>query len=208
MLRERREGESPILVDHMSSHGTKVTHVRGILLVKSLENMRQAGFYERYKSIGGTALRERVESILASSWAPIELCEQHYDVCDRMQLSDPEVERLGESMGQGIGSTTMALLLKSTRRAGVESNWSALKQCDRFWDRSYLGGGVTLLKVGPKDSIMEYHGIPLAKSRYWRTGARAFWLGIAQLTARSAYVRLARPRSPSPDRIAFAGSWV
>ena len=33
-------------------------------------------------------------------------------------------------------------------------------------------------------------------------------MGIAQITARTAYVKLVAPREPDPNRIAIAGSWV
>lgn len=197
-----------MIVDHTSPQGPKVTHMRGILLVKSVENLRSAGLFERYLRILDPALREQVEFALATSWIPIELCQEHYATCDRLGLSDAEIEKLGAQMAQAIGSTMLSTIIKSTRQAGVESVWPALKQCGRFWDRSYMGGGVTLMQAGPKDSVMEFHGLSLAKSRHWRMGARAFWLGIAQVTSRSAYVKLVPPRSADPLRVAFAGSWV
>jgi hypothetical protein len=208
MVTKRGGAAATVLVDHMSSQGPKVTHMRGILLVKSIENLRSAGLFERYAGTIEASLREQVEFSLASSWVPIELCEEHYAACDRLGLGDAEIERLGVLMAQEIGNTMMSVLLKSTRQAGVESNWSALKQCGRFWDRSYIGGGVTLLQAGPKDSIIEFHGISLAKSRHWRMASRAFWLGLGQITTRSAYVKLTLPREADAHRIAFAGSWV
>jgi hypothetical protein len=208
MLSRRSDTALSVLVDHMSSQGPRVTHMRGLLLVKSVENLRAAGLYARYAAILDPIVREQVEFSLAASWVPIDVCEQHYAACDRLGLNDSEIERLGALMAEGIGNTMMSALLKSTRAAGVESNWTALKQCGRFWDRTHIGGGVTLMQVGPKDSIMEYHGISLAKSRHWRMGARTFWLGIARLAARSAYVRLIPPREADPNRVAFSGSWV
>jgi hypothetical protein len=204
----RQNGALTLLVDHTSAQGPKVTHMRGILLVKSIENLRAAGLFERYVSTLDSALREQVEFALATSWVPIELCAEHYAACDRLELNDSEIERLGALMAESIGKTMMSVILKATRQAGVESVWPALKQCARFWDRSYVGGGVTLMQAGPKDSVMEFHGLSLVKSRHWRMGARAFWLGIAQVTSRSAYVRLVPPRAADPLRIAFAGSWV
>jgi hypothetical protein len=208
MLSRRRDAESTVLVDYMSSQGPKVTHMRGILLVKSVENLRVAGLFQRYVAALPASLREQVEFSLATSWVPIELCEEHYAACDRLRLSDSESERLGALMAEVIGNTMLGAILKSTRQAGVESIWTALKQCGRFWDRLYVGGGVTLIQAGPKDSIIEFHGISLAKSRHWRMASRAFWLGLAQATARAAYIRLVPPREADAHRVAFAGSWV
>jgi hypothetical protein len=196
------------LVDHTSGQGPKVTHMRGLLLMKSLENLRAAGLFERYADTLAPSLRSQVEFTLAASWAPIALCEEHYAACDRLGLGESEIEQLGTQMAESIATTMMASLLKSTRQAGLENQWTALKQCARFWDRAYLGGGVTLIQAGPKDSIMEFHGTPLAKSRHWRMGARAFWLGIGQSITRTVYIRLVSPREPDPHRIAFAASWV
>lgn len=208
MLRAQSAADWKVLVDHTSSHGRVVTHIRGIMLVKSVENLRKAGHFERYAAHASPALRQTIEFTLAASWVPIDVCEAHYAACDQLGLSESEIERLGEMLGEEIGASMMGLLLKSTRSAGVESTWASLKQCGRFWDRAYQGGGVTLLQAGPKDSVMEYHGISLAKSRHWRMGARAFWLGISRLAARKAYVKLVRPREADAHRIAFAGSWV
>jgi hypothetical protein len=208
MLRARAGAELKVLVDHTSSHGAAVTHMRGMLLVKSVENLRKAGLFERYAVNLTPKLREQIEFTLAASWVSVDICEAHYAACDRLALSESEIERLGEMMGEDIGGTMMSVIIKTTRGAGVESTWAALKQCGRFWDRAYQGGGVTLLQAGPKDSVMEFHGLPLAKSRHWRMGSRAFWLGLSRLTARTAYVKLVRPREPDPNRVAIAGSWV
>jgi hypothetical protein len=86
--------------------------------------------------------------------------------------------------------------------------WTILKQNDRLWDRMYQGGGVTVIKAGPKDLILENHGISLAESRHFRAAYRAYWVALGRLSAKSVYVKLIAPREPHPHRIAFAGSWV
>ncbi len=192
----------------MSSQGPKVTHMRGLLLVKSVDNLRAAGLFERYAEGLDPTYKHQVLFTLASSWVPIEICDAHYAACDRMGLADSEIDRLGGLMSEGIAGTLMSAMLKATRRAGGESYWAALKQCGRIWDRSFLGGGVTLLQAGPKDSLLEHHGLSLVKSRYWCVAARAFWASVAEMTSRKAYVKIVPPHKPDPNSIAFAGSWV
>lgn len=197
-----------IVVDHQSSHGPAVTHIRGILLVKSLENLRKAELYERYVQALDPAQREQVLGAMATSWVPVEAAEMHYAACDRLALDEPMIDRLGALMAESMNATVMSSLLKATRQAGVESMWSALKQCDRLWDRMYMGGKTVVLKLGPKDLVVEHYGIPLAKSRHFRAGLRAYWLALGQMMTKVTYVKIVRPRLPDPNGIALAGSWV
>jgi hypothetical protein len=209
MLAARGPSQSPtLLVDHTSSHGAEVTQIRGILLVKSVENLRAAGLFERYAAQLTPSLREQVEFAIASSWIPIEVAEEHYAACDRLGLTEQEIDRLGTLMAGSIGGTLMSALIKTTRGAGLDGMWTALKQCDRLWDRRYIGGGVTVIQTGPKDLILENHGISLAKSRHWRSGLRSYWLALGKLMTNVVYITPVRARQPHPHRVALAGSWV
>jgi hypothetical protein len=197
-----------LLLDHVSSHGPTVSHIRGIVLLKSVENLRHSGLFERYAAELDPAYRAQIELALAASWLPLELAEAHYAACDRMRLSDAEIERLGSLMAERMSSALFSILLKMTRQAGMESMWSALKQNDRIWDRMYRGGQVTIIQTGPKDLIMENRGIPLAQSRHWRFGLRAYWLALGKLMTNVVYVKQIPPREPHAHSVAFAGSWV
>jgi hypothetical protein len=197
-----------VVVDHVSAHGPNVTHMRGIVLVKSIENLRLAGLEERYLRELEPDLHEPMRFLIAASWVPIDLAMAHYAACDRMRLDDRATEELGSLMANSMGGTLFNSLLRTTRNAGIESLWSVLKQNDRLWDRMYQGGGVTVIKTGPKDLVLENHGISLATSRHFRAAYRAYWIGLGRLLARVAYVKLIAPREPHPHRIAFAGSWV
>ena len=208
MLQARPSGPSTVVVDHQSSHGPEVTHIRGIVLVKSLENLRKAELFERYAAELDSSVRAQIEGAMASSWIPVGLAEEHYAACDRLALNEATIERLGALMAESMDNTVMSTLLKTTRQAGVESMWSALKQCDRLWDRLYQGGRTTLLQLGPKDLILEHHGIPLAKSRHFRAGLRAYWVALGQMMTKVVYVKLVRPRMAHPHSIALSGSWV
>jgi hypothetical protein len=197
-----------LLLDHVSSHGRTVSHIRGVVLLKSLENLRRAGLFEHYTAALEPAYREQIESALASSWLPLAVAEAHSAACDRMRLGDAEIDRLGALMAESMGDALFSILLKVTRQAGVESMWAALKQNDRIWDRMYQGGQVTIIQTGPKDLIMENRGIALAQSRYWRSGLRAYWLALGKLMTKVVYVKQIPPRAPDPHSVAFAGSWV
>jgi hypothetical protein len=205
----RRPAEpQEIVVDHVSAHGPSVTHIRGLILTKSIENLTQAGLSERYLRELPSDLHETMRFVIASSWVPIELARAHYEACDRMKLGDRTTEELGELMAASMSGTLFASLLRTTRSAGMESLWTALRQNDRLWDRMYQGGGVTVIKLGPKDLILENHGISLAESRHFRAAYRAYWLALGRLFAKAVFVKLVAPREAHPHRIALAGSWV
>jgi hypothetical protein len=197
-----------IVVDHVSPHGPNVTHIRGIVLTKSIENLTRAGLLDRYLRELDPQLHEPMRFVIAASWVPIDLGRAHYDACDRMRLGDRTTEELGELMAASMGGTLFASLLRATRNAGMESLWTVLKQNDRLWDRMYQGGGVTVIKLGPKDLVLENHGISLAESRHFRAAYRAYWVALGRLFAKAAYVKIVAPREPHPHRIAMAGSWV
>ncbi len=196
------------MVDHVSPHGPNVTHIRGIILTKSIENLVRADLYERYLQELEPELHEPMRFVIAASWVPIELARAHYGACDRLRLSDRAAEELGSLMAASMGSTLFASLLRTVRSTGIDSLWTVLKQNDRLWDRMYQGGGVTVIKLGPKDLILENHGISLAESRHFRAAYRAYWTALGSLVAKAAYVKLVAPREPHPHRIAIAGSWV
>jgi hypothetical protein len=197
-----------IVVDHVSPHGPNVTHIRGIVLTKSMENLVRAGLKDRYLRELEPELHESMRFVIASSWVPIELARAHYGACDRMRLGDRTTDELGELMAASMGGTLFASLLRATRSAGMESLWTVLKQNDRLWDRMYQGGGVTVIKLGPKDLTLENHGISLAESRHFRAAYRAYWAALGQLFAKAAYVKIVAAREPHPHRIALSGSWV
>jgi hypothetical protein len=93
--------------------------------------------------------------VIAASWVPIDLARAHYVACDRMKLGDRATEELGSLMAASVSGTLLASLLRTVRSAGLDSLWTVLKQNDRLWDRMYQGGGVTVIKLGPKDLILE-----------------------------------------------------
>lgn len=195
-------------MDHQSVHGPEVSQVRGILLVKSLENLRSAGLFERYARGLAPSTLEELTYVLAASWVPVDLAMAHYRACDEMRLAESEIEQLGARMGDSYGQSVAGALVKAARMAGVDSAWTALRQIDRVWDRMYQGGTTVLLQTGPKDLVLEHTGLPLAESPYFRTALRSYWLYFGRLGSRTAYMKFTRPRKPHPHTVALEGSWV
>ena len=197
-----------IVVDHVSSEGPTVTHMRGLMLVSSLANLRAAGFFPRYLDNLPPMHREGILYAIASSWVPIELVLAHYQTIDRLNLDQAQVRQLGELMARKVSESILSFALRTLRDAGVETIWKLLGQQDRIWDRMYQGGGVTVLKTGPKDVVLENHGLPLLESRYFRAAHVEYLRAVSSMFTKVVFTKQVRARVPHPHRIAIAGSWV
>lgn len=197
-----------IVVDHISADGPTATHMRGIMLVSSLQNLREAGFYDRYMENLPPMHREPIAYTIAASWVPIDLMLAHYQACDRMQLDQSQIRVLGKLMADKAADSFLSVALRTLRDAGVETIWRLLAQQDRIWDRMYRGGGVTVLRTGPKDVLFENHGLPLVQSRYFRKAHVEYMRAVSSMFTKVVFTKEVRPREPHPHRIAIAGSWV
>jgi hypothetical protein len=146
---------------------------------------------------------------VATSWLPVELMLAHYTTLDRLDVPDTVIERNAALVGQRLGQTFMANVIRLGRTAGVRSSsWTLLQQTDRVWDRVYAGGGCRVLRVGPKDAQLEFSGLPFTQCRYYRIAQIANIRGLVGLFSKAAYVRPVRPRIADPLTLALSISWV
>jgi hypothetical protein len=196
------------ICDHQSEGGPNVTHVRGTLLVASIETLKNAGHYERYLSLLAAPFREVLPFTLAHSWVPLELAMAHYGACDALALSEAELERIGELVATRFAETFLGTLLRATRNAGVDAPWIALRAQGRMWDRLYIGGHVRITRTGPKDALGEFQGLPLSQFPYFRSAYRAYYRGIAHMFVRTAYVQIARRRDAPANTLTLTASWA
>ena len=197
-----------VLVDYASPDGPTVSEARGQLVVSSIQTLKATSLYEPYLQKLSAPARERLTDVLASSWVPLELLVEHCAALDALQLSDRALQEHGEKISQQVSDSTFSMMLRTARGMGVDKNWWILKQCDRIWPRMYRGGGITLLATGPKDAIVEVHGVPLLSSRFFRTAHHAFVAGLGSSLSQTSYAKAVRPREPNPHRAATALSWV
>jgi hypothetical protein len=197
-----------VVLDYTSPLGPVVTHMRGTLLVNSLDNLRALGLFERYAETLPEAHRGVIPYTLAASWIPIDMALAHYDTCDALGLSEEQLAKMGEMMASRVADTFLGTVLRTTRNAGVETLWSALGHNHRLLERMYKGGGMAVLKTGPKDLVLENTGLPIVTSRYWRRVYVYYMQAIGNMFTKITYVKLVRPRVSHPHSIAVAASWV
>jgi hypothetical protein len=184
-----------------------VTQVRGTMLVSSVSTIRELGLYERYLPCLPESMRERVLFTLAMSWSPIEVALAHYEACDRMGLSDAEITEIGARVSARFANTFLGTLLGAARGAGVDAPLIGLRAQPRSWDRMFVGGGTRIERVGPKDVIGTFTGLPLARVRYYRQSFCGYYRGLANLFGHQAHVKVIGERGGS-DTLTISGSWV
>ena len=197
-----------VLVEHMSSVGPTITHVRGLMLVNVLNNLRAVGMFEEYARVMPPMHLEVVTQTMATTWVPVAHLLAHYEACDRLPLTQEHINVFGQRTAQSVTDTFLGLALQRVRMLGVDGVKPALAQISRLHERLYQGGGCTVLDAGPKDVVIEIHGFPFAGSRTFRSAWVAYLRSVCDSFAKTAYVKLVRPREPHPHRAAAAGSWV
>jgi hypothetical protein len=205
---EPSQTSDQIVLDHISPSGPVVTQVRGALITASMEALREGGYFDAYQRALPPAARDEIVNTLAMSWVSIERALEHYRACDALSLHDRHIAELATKSSARYASSFFGTLLRTTRNTGFDLDWASMRMMHKMFERVYMGGGMTVYRIGPKDTLTELHGVPLAQSRYYRVACQAWYQGIGELVVKKLYVRQVRPRVERPYTIALASSWV
>ena len=182
------------------------THVRSTLLTSSVLSLQQRGHFERYCELLAPEHREAVLETMAPTWLPIEDAMAHYAACEALDLPPTEVLAMGSAVGDRIQGTFLGQLAKTARGLGANP-WTALGHFNRLYDRLFQGGGVQIVKVGPKDARGDIRNLSLMRYAYFR-GAFVGVIGAAaSLFARKSFTREV-PGSVTETSASFSHSWV
>jgi hypothetical protein len=144
-----------------------VTAVRSTLIQSSLNTLRKRGHFERYLGLLDVQHKATLLETLAPEWLSMEAATAHYAACDALALSQGELQEIGEDVGERIQGTFLGTLVRKARSVGL-TPWILLGQFQRLWERLMQGGGVCLLKVGPKDCSVDVRGLALCDYAYFR----------------------------------------
>ena len=61
-------------------------------------------------------------------------------------------------------------------------------QAQKMWDKAWVGGGLAVFKVGPREARGEIVGWPCSRYRYCHVAMRGVMLGTVSLFCRKAWV--------------------
>jgi hypothetical protein len=141
--------------------------VRNLVIQSSLAMLEEEGHYQRYLKLIDPSKLEELKSSFAPGWTPIELAHVHYQACEDLGLSQAEIERLGQRIGDKLHETTLVHAAK--RNPDADFNlWEAAHALYRTYARTYEGGSLQVVKLGPKDKLLEFKQFALSRHRYYR----------------------------------------
>jgi hypothetical protein len=181
-----------------------MSEARSTLLVSSLAVVRANGHFGRYAAALTRDQLELLTQMVAGSWVGIDLAIAHYRACDSLGLSHDEMATFGRSVFDKTRGTLLGTMVRMAREAGANP-WTVLPHLQRFWNRGYRGGGIRVLKTGPKDAIADVIETPLLETAYYRYALRGLLSAVLELFTRKVYVTLERGRERSAT---FRMQWV
>jgi hypothetical protein len=162
-------------------------HLRSTLVMASVQSLRTSGRYEEYERALAPEHRDAVLGAIAATWLPMEVALAHYGACDALGLSAEQQVQAGRGTFLGARPTLLGTAVALARTAGF-TPWQAFPLYQRFWDRGCDGGGVSVVRVGPKDAHITIVQVPLMASPYFRNGLRGVCAGVTELFCARAYV--------------------
>lgn len=194
-----------IITPHDPSRGP-VTAVRNVVIQSSLAQLRAHGFYERYATLIDRAALELLRSDLGPGWIPIELAMKHYQACEDLRLSIPEIMTVAARVGDRLQETSLVSPAKKLRDASVDL-WAEVKALQRFRERLHQGGSGQIVKVGPKEMLVEYRGLVLTQFHYYRNAQvavlRAAYGSVGARITQLKIVHYSAPR----DEVTYRVCW-
>ena len=176
------------------------------MLLGSISGVRATGRFDAYAAALAPAHREILVSLVAGTWVPLDVAWAHYEACDTLNYTAEQGLANGRSTFDNTSVTLLGTILRMGKEAGV-SPWNVLPHLQRFWDRAYDGGGLRVVKTGPKEARVDVAQIRFAESRYYRNALRGVLTGILELFCQKAYVT-ERPGSRAPGTVVMRVQWA
>lgn len=169
------------------AHATPVRQVRSTLLLAVRSALQEEGYFDAYQAALPPEHRDLVLQTVAGMWVPIQAAMAHYRALDSLLLPTETEMRLGGTTFDCVRATMLGTVLRFANHAGV-TPWTLLQQLPRFWTRAFDGGGLRVVKIGPKEAVGSCILAEMADSRYFRNAMRGLLTAVIQLFCKKAYV--------------------
>jgi hypothetical protein len=183
------------------------TAVRGTVLTSSLAALAETGLEGAYFARLPAGHHVAIRTVVAQSWAPMELAMAHYGTLDALPDGRAQAAQLGRRVSDRTQGSYIRTVVQGLRAAGAVDPITVLGRLQAALDRLLLGCTAAVYQVGPKDCRVEIHGVPLARFEYVRIG----WSGMLEaglsMLARKVYVLPDRARSHATLAVLNV-SWV
>jgi hypothetical protein len=195
----------PKVVLALPAHVPPARHARSTLILASIGTVKLRNLFAEYERALPEQYKETILGAIAATWIPIDAAVAHYTTCDTLGLSTEQQVLNGRSTFDHARGTLLGTAVRMARGAGI-TPWSALPMLQRFWDRGFDGGAVTVTRVGPKDAHTTLVQCPTAVSPYFRNGLRGLLAAIIELSCTKAYVT--ERRRATPTSLSFRVQWA
>ena len=184
-----------------------VRHMRSTIILTSLLSLRDAGQFDRYAEALPLEHHGAVLNAVAGVWIDVAHAAAHYAACDTLGLSSERQMELGRETFARTKGAIYGTSVQLAQTAGV-TPWSVLPHFQRFWLRGLDGGGVQVVKLGPKEADISVRDCSLVRIAYFRNAMRGIVTGMLALFCRQAYLReLPSGRAPR-DLVGFRAQWA
>lgn len=180
--------------------------IRSTLLISSRKMLKDEGLFSEYERLLDAQHRDALSQLTAPCWLPIELGLAHYSACDRLRLSAARIVDLAQRVSMRGDGTFLGVALAIARGVGV-TPWTVFAQTRRLWERGFIGGGVSVAKLGEYQARLEIAGWPCARIDYCRHAIRGLALGVISLLSSKARVRELVPPSGPSDGAIYEITW-
>lgn len=168
---------------------------RSTWLMSSLQALRDRGHLDAYFQALPAALHDTMRSQVVGVWVPISLARAHYEACERLQLGTAEQIALGRAVSDRAQGAMLGTVVRMARGVGV-TPWTVLPQYRRLFERGVRGGGISVVKLGPKEARIDIAACELFEINYFRVAFRGVLQGIAGLFCRVSFIH----DVPTPSR--------
>ena len=167
-MRGRAELESlgEIVIPHDLDAGP-VTHVKNLVVQFSIAQLQNEGHYDRYAKLMSPAVLSDLLARLGPGWLPVEFAILHFEACDKLELSEEQIDQLARRVGDRIQNAALVSAAKRAREENFDV-WDAVGQLHRGWKRLCQGGSIQITKLGPKEQLLSRRGYPMNRFRYYR----------------------------------------
>jgi hypothetical protein len=182
-------------------------HVRSTLLLGGIASLTAAGLLEAYTSVVPAEVRSTIQSSVAGMWIPVETAVEHYLACDRLGLSSESAAKIGRGTFERTKGLLLGTAISLARGVGV-TPWTLFPHLQRFWLRGNDGGGVRVIKLGPKEVRVDVVACPLFESRYYRAAYRGLTTSLVELVSRKAYAHELRSDHDEDSAFSVRMQWA
>jgi hypothetical protein len=179
---------------------------RSTWLTSSIRALRERKLLDRYAQLLPAVHHEAVLGAVVGVWLPIEVALAHYAACDALELQTTDLIAIGRDATNHVHGTILGTFVRLAKGAGV-TPWNVLVRLHDLWNRIWIGGGVSVVKLGPKEARIEIVAWPVANSRYCRVAMRGVVTSLIDLFCERSYAKEVT-KFWTPTAVAYQVSWA